>query len=329
LSDFITLSLDVMSGEKDPEASINAALNLLELREDVRIFLVGDKDIIEKQTLGKTGNRLQILHAKEIVEMNDPPVVVLRQKKQSSMRLAIDLVKDGVAQACVSSGNTGALMAISKYVLKTIPSIDRPALMTSIPTIKDSTYFLDLGANSICTPEQLYQFALMGNVVAREIRGIDQPRIGLLNMGAEASKGNQVIKEAAKLMNSSSMNFIGYVEGNNLVEDIADVVVCDGFTGNIALKTMEGSVRLVLRFLEDAFNSSAFNKLSSIVSKSALNQVKEKIDPRRYNGALLLGLNGVVVKSHGDSDSFGIHHALITAIEEVQKDIVSKLIGAF
>jgi len=329
LSDFITLSLDVMSGEKDPEASINAALNLLELREDVRIFLVGDKDIIEKQTLGKTGNRLQILHAKEIVEMNDPPVVVLRQKKQSSMRLAIDLVKDGVAQACVSSGNTGALMAISKYVLKTIPSIDRPALMTSIPTIKDSTYFLDLGANSICTPEQLYQFALMGNVIAREIRGIDQPRIGLLNMGAEASKGNQVIKEATKLMNSSSMNFIGYVEGNNLVEDIADVVVCDGFTGNIALKTMEGSVRLVLRFLEDAFNSSAFNKLSSIVSKSALNQVKEKIDPRRYNGALLLGLNGVVVKSHGDSDSFGIHHALITAIEEVQKDIVSKLIGAF
>ena len=329
MSDFITLSLDVMSGEKDPEASINAALNLLEIREDIRIFLVGDKDVIEKQTSYKTGNRLQILHAKEVVEMSDTPVVVLRQKKQSSMRLAIDLVKDGVAQACVSSGNTGALMAISKYALKTIPLIDRPALMTSIPTIKDSTYFLDLGANSSCTSEQLYQFALMGNVIAREIRGIDQPRIGLLNMGVEASKGNQVIKEAGKLMNSSSMNFIGYVEGNNLVEDIADVVVCDGFTGNIALKTMEGSVRLVLRFLEDAFNSSAFNKFSSIVSKPALSQVKDKIDPRRYNGALLLGLNGVVVKSHGDSDSFGIHHALITAIEEVQKDIVAKLIGAF
>jgi len=329
LSDFITLSLDVMSGEKDPEASINAALNLLELREDIRIFLVGDKDIIEKQTSGKTGDRLQIVHAKEIVEMNDPPVIVLRQKKQSSMRLAVDLVKDGNAQACVSSGSTGALMAISKYALKTIPSIDRPALMTSIPTIKDSTYFLDLGANISCTPEQLYQFALMGNVIAREIRGIDQPRIGLLNMGVEASKGNQVIKEAAKLINSSSMNFIGYVEGNNLVEGIADVVVCDGFTGNIALKTMEGSVRLVFRFLEDAFNSSAFNKFSSIVSKSALNQAKDKIDPRRYNGALLLGLNGVVVKSHGDSDSFGIHHALITAIEEVQKNIVAKLIGAF
>ena len=329
MSDFITLSLDVMSGEKDPKASVKAALNLLELREDVRIFLVGNEDIIEKLTSGKTNDRLQILHAKDIVQMSDPPVVVLRQKKKSSMRLAVNLVRDGVAQACVSSGNTGALMAISKYALKTIPLIDRPALMTSIPTIKDSTYFLDLGANSSCTPEQLYQFALMGDVVAREIRGIDQPRIGLLNMGVEASKGNQVIKEAGKLMKSSSMNFIGYVEGNNLVEDIADVVVCDGFTGNIALKTMEGSVRLVLRFLEDAFNSSAFNKFSSIVSKPALNQVKDKIDPRRYNGALLLGLNGVVVKSHGDSDAFGMHHALITAIEEVQKDIVTKLIGAF
>ena len=329
MSDLITLSLDVMSGDKDPEASISAALNLLEIREDVRIILVGNEDIIEKLTSGQTSDRLQILHAKDIVQMSDPPVVVLRQKKQSSMRLAVNLVRDGIAQACVSSGNTGALMAISKYALKTIPSIDRPALMTSIPAIKSSTYVLDLGANSSCTPQQLYQFALMGNVIAKEIKGIDQPRIGLLNMGVEASKGNKAIKEAAKLMNSSSINFIGYVEGNNLVEDIADVVVCDGFTGNIALKTMEGSVRLVLRFLEDAFNSTAFNKFSSIVSKSALNQTKDKIDPRRYNGALLLGLNGVVVKSHGDSDSFGIHHALITAIEEVQKDIVAKLIDAF
>ena len=329
MSDFITLSLDVMSGEKDPVASISAALNLLEIREDVRIILVGNEDIIEKLTSGKTSDRLQILHAKDIVQMSDSPLVVLRQKKQSSMRLAVNLVRDGVAQGCVSSGNTGALMAISKYALKTIPMIYRPALMTSIPTIKGSTYLLDLGANSSCTSEQLYQFALMGNVIAREIRGFNQPRIGLLNMGVEASKGNQVIKEAAKLMKSSPMNFIGYVEGNNLVEDIADVVVCDGFTGNISLKTMEGSVRLVLRFLEEAFNSSTFNKFSSIVSKPALNQVKDKIDPRRYNGALLLGLNGVVVKSHGDSDSFGIHHALITAIDEVQKDIVTKLIGAF
>ena len=299
LSDFITLSLDVMSGDKDPEASINAALNLLELREDVKIFLVGNKEIIEKQTSGKIGNRLQILHADEVVQMSDPPVVVLRKKKQSSMRRAVDLVKDGVSQACVSSGNTGALMAISKYVLKTIPTIDRPALMTSIPTMKGSTYVLDLGANSNCTPEQLYQFALMGDVAAKEIKGIDQPRIGLLNMGEEASKGNQVIKEAANLMNSSSINFIGYIEGNNIVEDKADVVVTDGFTGNIALKTVEGSVRLVFKFVEDAFNANAYNKFSSMISKPALDLAKDKIDPRRYNGALLLGLNGVVVKSHG------------------------------
>ena len=173
MSDFITLSLDVMSGEKDPKASVKAALNLLELREDVRIFLVGNEDIIEKLTSGKTNDRLQILHAKDIVQMSDSPVVVLRQKKKSSMRLAVNLVRDGVAQACVSSGNTGALMAISKYALKTIPTIHRPALMTSIPTIAGSTYLLDLGANSSCTPEQLYQFALMGDVIAREIRGID------------------------------------------------------------------------------------------------------------------------------------------------------------
>ncbi len=329
LNDFVTLSLDVMSGEKDPEASITAALNLLALRENVKIILVGNQEIIEKQTLGKARDRLQILHAEEVVLMNDPPVVVLRKKKQSSMRLAIDLVKNDVSQACISSGNTGALMAISKYVLKTIPTINRPALMTSIPTVKDHTYILDLGANSSCSPEQLYQFALMGTVISREIGGIEQPRVGLLNMGAEASKGNQVVKEAAELMNSGPINFIGYVEGHNLVEDKADVVVCDGFSGNIAIKTMEGSFHLMNKFLMDSFESSVFNKFAGKLSNNALNRMKEKIDPRRYNGALLLGLNGVVVKSHGNSDSTGIQHALLTAIEEVQKEIVFKLKEAF
>jgi glycerol-3-phosphate acyltransferase PlsX len=318
-----------MSGEKDPEASITAALNLLTLREDVKIILVGNQEIIEKQTLGKAIDRLQILHAEEVVLMNDSPIVVLRKKKQSSMRLAIDLVKNDVSQACISSGNTGALMAISKYVLKTIPTINRPALMTSIPTVKDHTYVLDLGANSSCSPEQLYQFALMGTVIAREIGEIEQPRVGLLNMGVEASKGNQVVKEAAELMNSGLINYIGYVEGHNLVENKADVVVCDGFSGNIAIKTMEGSFHLMDKFLMDSFKSSAFNKFAGMLSKNALNRMKAKIDPRRYNGALLLGLNGVVVKSHGNSDSIGIQHALITAIEEVQKEIIFKLKEAF
>ena len=329
MNDFITLSLDVMSGEKDPEASITAALNLLALREDVKIILVGNQEIIEKQTLGRTIDRLQILHAEEVVLMNDSPVVVLRKKKQSSMRLAIDLVKNDVSQACISSGNTGALMAISKYVLKTIPTIKRPALMASMPTVKGHTYVLDLGANSSCSPEQLYQFALMGTVISREIGEIEQPRVGLLNMGVEASKGNQVVKEAAKLMSSGSINFIGYIEGHNLIEDKADVVVCDGFSGNIAIKTMEGSFRLMDKFLMDSFNTSIFNKFAGKLSKNALNGMKDKLDPRRYNGALLLGLNGVVVKSHGNSDSTGIQHALVTAIEEVQKEIVFKLKEAF
>jgi glycerol-3-phosphate acyltransferase PlsX len=201
--------------------------------------------------------------------------------------------------------------------------------MTSIPTVKDHTYVLDLGANSSCSPEQLYQFALMGTVLSREIGGIEQPRVGLLNMGVEASKGNQVVREAAKLMNSGSINFIGYVEGHHLVEDKADVVVCDGFSGNIAIKTMEGSFHLMDKFLMDSFKSSVFNKFAGKLSQNALNRMKEKIDPRRYNGALLLGLNGVVVKSHGNSDSTGIQHALVTAIEEVQKEIVFKLKEAF
>ena len=329
LNDFITLSLDVMSGEKDPEASIAAALNLLALREDVKIILVGNQEIIEKQTLGKAIDRLQILHAEEVVLMNDSPVVVLRKKKQSSMRLAIDLVKNDVSQACISSGNTGALMAISKYVLKTIPTINRPALMTSIPTVKDHTYVLDLGANSSCSPEQLYQFALMGTVISREIGEIEQPRVGLLNMGVEASKGNQVVKEAAELMNSGLINYIGYVEGHRIVKDKADVVVCDGFSGNIAIKTMEGSFSLMDKFLMDSFKTSTLNRFAGMLSKNALNKMKEKLDPRRYNGALLLGLNGVVVKSHGNSDSTGIQHALLTAIEEVQKEIVFKLKEAF
>ena len=329
MNDFITLSLDVMSGEKDPEASITAALNLLALREDVKIILVGNQEIIEKQTLGRTIDRLQILHAEEVVLMNDSPVVVLRKKKKSSMRLAIDLVKNDISQACISSGNTGALMAISKYVLKTIPTIKRPALMASMPTVKGHTYVLDLGANSSCSPEQLYQFALMGTVISREIREIEKPRVGLLNMGVEASKGNQVVKEAAKLMSSGSINFIGYVEGHNIVKDKADVVVCDGFSGNIAIKTMEGSFSLMDKFLMDSFKTSTLNRFAGMLSRNALNGMKEKLDPRRYNGALLLGLNGVVVKSHGNSDPIGIQHALVTAIEEVQKEIVFKLKEAF
>ena len=260
--------------------------------------------------------------------MNDSPMDVLRRKKQSSMRLAVELVANKKADACISSGNTGALLAISKYLLKTIPNISRPALAKSIPTIKSFTYMLDLGANSNCTAEQLLEFAKMGSVIAKEIKNIKEPRICLLNIGHERIKGHEVIKEAATLLEKSDLNYIGFIEGNYIVEDYADVVVTDGFTGNIAVKTMEGSINMLNGFISDAFNSNPYNKIASFLAKPALNEFKSRIDPRRFNGGLLLGLNGVVVKSHGASDSFGFYHALLSAIDEVEKDIIKKLISA-
>ena len=229
----------------------------------------------------------------------------------------------------MSSGNTGALLAISKYLLKTIPTISRPALVKSIPTIKSFTYMLDLGANSNCSAEQLMQFAMMGSVIAKEIKGIDAPKIALLNIGHERIKGHEVIKEAANLLEASKLNYVGFIEGNNIVQDIADVVVTDGFTGNIAVKTMEGTINMLTAFMNESFQSNNYNKVTSFISKPAINNFKSRIDPRRFNGGLLLGLNGVVVKSHGASDSFSFYHALRTTIDEVEKNIVSKLISAF
>ena len=238
------------------------------------------------------------------------------------------MVANKKADACISSGNTGALLAISKYLLKTIPNISRPALAKSIPTIKSFTYMLDLGANSNCSAEQLLEFAKMGSVIAREIKNIKEPRICLLNIGHERIKGHEVIKEAATLLEQSDLNYIGFIEGNYIVEDYADVVVTDGFTGNIAVKTMEGSIKMLNGFISDAFNSNPYNKTASFIAKPAINEFKARIDPRRFNGGLLLGLNGVVVKSHGASDSFGFYHALLSAISEVEKDILKKLISA-
>jgi glycerol-3-phosphate acyltransferase PlsX len=261
--------------------------------------------------------------------MKDSPMDVLRRKKNSSMRLAVEMVAKNQADACVSSGNTGALLAISKYLLKTIPTISRPALVKSIPTIKSFTYMLDLGANSNCSAEQLMQFAMMGSVIAKEIKGIDAPKIALLNIGHERIKGHEVIKEAANLLEASKLNYVGFIEGNNIVQDIADVVVTDGFTGNIAVKTMEGTINMLTAFMNESFQSNNYNKVTSFISKPAINNFKSRIDPRRFNGGLLLGLNGVVVKSHGASDSFSFYHALHTTIDEVEKNIVSKLISAF
>ncbi len=323
------LALDVMSGERDPLASIGAAVEALKNDDALGVFLVGDENIISKHFPSDLMQRAEIIHTDQVVSMDESPVDALRKKKNSSMRLAINLVSEGKADACVSSGNTGALMANAKYVLKTLPTIDRPAFMKAIPTKGDYTYMLDLGANSSCTADQLYQFALMGNVVAREIKGISSPKVALLNIGEEEIKGHEMIKEASILLEDSSINYVGYIEGNDIVENKADVIVTDGFTGNIAIKAMEGTIGLMVSVLKDSLNDASNDGSIKDGSQFALDIFKKSIDPRRHNGALLVGLNGIVVKSHGSSDSYGHYHALLTAIDEVKKEIIPKMIETF
>ena len=318
-----------MSGERDPHASIDAAIQALENDDALKFYLVGDEKKILDHFPKELMQRIEIIHTDEVVSMDESPVDALRKKKNSSMRLSVNLVSEGKADACVSSGNTGALMANAKYVLKTLPTIDRPAFMKAIPTKGDYTYMLDLGANSTCTAEQLYQFALMGNVVAREIKGISSPKVALLNIGEEEIKGHEMIKEASLLLEESSINYVGYLEGNDIVENKADVIVTDGFTGNIAIKAMEGTIELMTSVLKQSLIDESNDESASGGSKYALDIFKSSIDPRKHNGAFLVGLNGIVIKSHGSSDSYGYYHAILTAVNEVKKEIIPKLIDTF
>lgn len=323
------LALDVMSGERDPHASIDAAIQALKNDDALKFYLVGDEKKILDHFPKELMQRIEIIHTDEVVSMDESPVDALRKKKNSSMRLSVNLVSEGKADACVSSGNTGALMANAKYVLKTLPTIDRPAFMKAIPTKGDYTYMLDLGANSTCTAEQLYQFALMGNVVAREIKGISSPKVALLNIGEEEIKGHEMIKEASLLLEESFINYVGYLEGNDIVENKADVIVTDGFTGNIAIKAMEGTIELMTSVLKESLIDESNDESASMGSKYALDIFKNSIDPRKHNGAFLVGLNGIVIKSHGSSDSYGYYHAILTAVNEVKKEIIPKLIDTF
>ena len=318
-----------MSGERDPHASINAAIQALKNDDALEFYLVGNEEKVLDLFPQDLMQRVEIIHTDEVVSMDESPVDALRKKKNSSMRLSVNLVSEGKADACVSSGNTGALMANAKYVLKTLPTIDRPAFMKAIPTKGDYTYMLDLGANSSCSAEQLYQFALMGNVVAREIKGILTPRVALLNIGEEEIKGHEMIKEASILLEDSPINYVGYIEGNDIVENKADVIVTDGFTGNIAIKAMEGTIALMTSVLKESLDDESINESDSLGSKYALDIFKNSIDPRKHNGAFLVGLNGIVVKSHGSSDSYGYYHAILTAVNEVKKEIIPKLIDTF
>lgn len=324
----ITLSLDAMSGDRGPDVVVRAAKLALNESASLRVILVGDPTLLQSlvATNALPEARVSIKAATQVVTMEDSAADAIRRKKDSSMRLAIDLVKTGAADACVSAGNTGALMACAKFVLKTVPGIDRPAIVTEVPSHSTPVFMLDLGANADCSPEQLHQFAIMGKVLARDVTGNNAPRIGLLNIGAEQSKGDETVKEtAARLSDDPRINYVGFVEGNAIFEAKADVVVTDGFTGNVALKTMEGTAALVSGFIRDAFTASASAKFQALLAGPVLRGLKARLDPRHYNGATFIGLNGIVVKSHGGADEIAFQHAIETAVLEAEAGVIAHI----
>lgn len=304
-----------MGGDEGPAVVVPAAVSFLQRHDDCSVVLVGDESrlVAGLQKTSYPQERLVIHPATEVVEMDEHPAKALRGKKDSSMRVAVNLVHQGEAAACVSAGNTGALMAISRFVLKTLPGIDRPAIVRSLPSMKGSTIVLDLGANPECIPDFLLQFAIMGSVLAESVGGIPNPSVGLLNIGTEETKGNALVQQAAALIRASGVNFCGYVEGNDIYEGTADVVICDGFTGNVALKTSEGLARMISKVIRDQFTRSLYSKFAGLIARRVLQAVAAQLDHRSYNGASLLGLSGVVIKSHGGSDAYGFECALAEA----------------
>jgi len=324
----ITLAIDAMGGDHGPHVTVPAALDVLKQDNEVNIVLVGLTDAIEAELRAhgaSTGPRLRIHHASEVVTMDESPQSALKNKKDSSMRVAINLVKHGEAHACVSAGNTGALMATARFVLKTLPGIDRPAIASTLPSQQGQTYVLDLGANADCTAEHLLQFAIMGAMLVSCVEHKERPTVGLLNIGSEDIKGNEVVKQAGELLRASHLNFYGNVEGNDIYKGTVDLVVCDGFVGNVALKTSEGLAQMMGRFLTLEFQRNPLTKLAALVAMPVLKAFKRRLDPRRYNGASLLGLRGIVVKSHGGADSFGFLHAIETAVEEARSGVLRRI----
>ncbi len=324
----VTVAVDAMGGDHGPSVTVPASLRFLEETPDARVIVVGLegplKAMLAKQR-SPAKDRLTIHSATEVVEMHEPPADALRRKKDSSLRVAVNLVKDGTAQACVSAGNTGALMAISRFVLKTLPGIDRPAIASQLPTRTGVTTVLDLGANVNCTPEQLVQFAVMGTALAATVEGIARPTVGLLNIGEEDIKGNDVVKATAELLKVSGLNYHGNVEGTDIYKGTTDVVVCDGFVGNVALKTSEGLVTMLYEFLKTEFTRNPLRRLAAMLAYPALMAFKRRVDPRRYNGASLIGLMGIVVKSHGGADALAFRYALRKAHAEAAHGMLDRI----
>jgi glycerol-3-phosphate acyltransferase PlsX len=324
----ITVAVDAMGGDHGPHVTVPAALAYLKRDAEVNIVLVGLAEVIEaelKSLQASVSPRLRIHHASEVVTMDDPPALSLRNKKDSSMRVAINLVKTGEANACVSAGNTGALMAISRFVLKMLPGIERPAIAGMMPTLNGHTHVLDLGANVDCTANHLLQFAIMGAMLVSAVEHKEFPSVGLLNIGEEDIKGNEVVKQTAELLRQSHLNFHGNVEGNDIYKGTTDVVVCDGFVGNVALKASEGLVQMLATFLRQEFKRNILTQLAGLIAYPVLSAFKKRLDHRRYNGASLLGLQGVVVKSHGSADSFAFQFAIERAVEEVRNSVLRRI----
>tara|TARA_B100000989_G_scaffold183215_1_gene137829 strand:+ start:223 stop:1215 length:993 start_codon:yes stop_codon:yes gene_type:complete len=320
--------VDIMGGDFGPNTVIKAVSEASKLHPNVNFRLFGDKTrALNEIAKDNSLKNFEIIHTSEYIKSDDEPVNALRKLKRSSLRLAVNDVEEKKSHGLVSAGNTGALMAISKFVLKTIGGISRPAIAGIMPTLKGEIVILDLGANLDCTDDNLVQFALMGEVFSKSLLGIKTPSIGILNVGSEEIKGNAVVKQTFEELEklSSYINFHGFIEGNDINKGIVDVVVTDGFSGNIALKTAEGVAELIVSFLQVYFKSSLLAKLGYILSKPALNRFKARIDPRKYNGAVLLGLNGIVVKSHGRADSFGFSNAISAAISLIENNYNSEI----
>jgi glycerol-3-phosphate acyltransferase PlsX len=329
----ITISVDVMGGDFGISVTVPACLDLLHKYEDASVLLVGDVTGIQKaikKIPAQYKNRIQVIAATEVIDSDDSIEIALRKKKDSSMRIAIEQVKEQKADAAVSAGNTGALMAISRYLLKTLSGIDRPAIATRMPNQKGTgTTVLDLGANSDCEAVHLLQFAQMANVMVRVIDGKPSPTIGLLNIGEEVIKGNEVVKQTGELLRQSNLNFYGNVEGNDIFKGTTDVVVCDGFVGNVALKTSEGLASMISQMIKEEFGRSIFTRFLAFLALPILLRFRKRVDHRAYNGAMLLGLKGLVIKSHGSADKYAFYVALKRAYEAAKNKMVENIEKAF
>lgn len=346
----ICIAVDAMGGDKGPKVVVPAALHALTENKNLRLILVGDRQSIEQEllatdssyavTLDRSDNliwhesrlntwddsRLKIKHTSQVVAMDESPAHALKNKKDSSMRVAINLIQDGSVHACISAGNTGALMATARFVLKMLPGIDRPAIMFPLPAVSGTTYVLDLGANVDCTAEHLYQFAVMGAILVSAVENKPNPSVGLLNIGAEDIKGTEQVKVAAQLLQANGkVNYFGFVEGNDIYKGTTDVVVCDGFAGNVALKASEGLAHMMLKFAKQEFTKNWYTKFAAIVAKPVLKALFSRFDPNNYNGGTLLGLQGVVVKSHGGANVAAFAEAIRVAAKEVEKQVPTKI----